>query len=222
ILIIEDEVELANSMGAYLSDEHYLCEFATTFEEAIDKISSYEYECILLDLMLPGGDGLSILREIKYQGKLDGVIIISARNSLDDRIEGLKLGADDYLAKPFHLAELAARIFSVIRRKTFGSSNILQHNELRIDLPGKSVTVNGKDLSLTKKEFELLIYFVSNKNKVISKTALAEHISGEMADIFDSYDIVYTHIKNLKKKLNEAGCDLYLKTLYGTGYKWQV
>ncbi|RYF99980.1 MAG: response regulator transcription factor, partial [Chitinophagaceae bacterium] len=142
ILIIEDEVELANSMGAYLSDEHYLCEFATTFKEAIDKISSYEYECILLDLMLPGGDGLSILREIKYQGKLDGVIIISARNSLDDRIEGLKLGADDYLAKPFHLAELAARIFSVIRRKTFGSSNILQHNELRIDLPGKSVTVN--------------------------------------------------------------------------------
>ncbi|MET0243031.1 MAG: response regulator transcription factor [Flavitalea sp.] len=222
ILIIEDEVELAKTMGAYLSDEHYLCEFAGTYAEAIEKISSYDYECILLDLMLPGGDGLSILREIKYQGKLDGVIIISAKNSLDDKIEGLQLGADDYLAKPFHLPELAARIFSVIRRKTFGSSNILQHNELRIDLPAKSVTVNGKDLSLTRKEFELLIYFVSNKNKVISKTALAEHISGEIADMFDNYDIVYTHIKNLKKKLSEAGCDLYLKTLYGTGYKWQV
>ncbi|MET0299066.1 MAG: response regulator transcription factor [Flavitalea sp.] len=222
ILIIEDEVELAKTMGAYLSDEHYLCEFAGTYAEAIEKISSYDYECILLDLMLPGGDGLSILREIKYQGKLDGVIIISAKNSLDDKIEGLQLGADDYLAKPFHLPELAARIFSVIRRKTFGSSNILQHNELRIDLPAKSVTVKGKDLSLTRKEFELLIYFVSNKNKVISKTALAEHISGEIADMFDNYDIVYTHIKNLKKKLSEAGCDLYLKTLYGTGYKWQV
>jgi len=222
ILIIEDEADLAKSIGIYLSDENYLCEFASTFKEAIEKIDLYEYDCVLLDLMLPGGDGIKILEEIKAQKKLDGVIIISAKNSLEDKIKGLQMGADDYLAKPFHLSELAARIYSVIRRKQFGNSNMIEQNELKIDLPGKKVMVNDHDIMLTKKEFDLLIYFVSNKNKVISKTALAEHISGDIADMFDNYDFVYAHIKNLKKKLNEAGCAPYLKTLYGTGYKWQI
>lgn len=222
ILIIEDEQELASTMGAYLSDENYLCEFAGTYGEALSKIDVYDYDCILLDLMLPGGDGLKILEEIKSQKKLDGVIIISAKNSLADKIRGLQIGADDYLAKPFHLSELAARIYSVIRRKHFGNSNIIEQNELKIDLPAKKVMVNDRDIALTRKEFELLIYFVSNKNRVISKTALAEHISGDIADMFDNYDFVYAHIKNLKKKLSEAGCGPYLKTLYGTGYKWQV
>ncbi len=222
ILVVEDELELSKSIGTYLSDENYLCEFAATFQEAMDKIDYYEYDCVLLDLMLPGGDGIRILEEIKAQKKMEGVIIISAKNSLEDRIKGLQIGADDYLAKPFHLSELAARIYSVIRRKNFGNVNIIELNELKIDLPAKKVIVNEKEIPLTKKEFDLLIYFVSNKNKVISKTALAEHISGDIADMFDNYDFVYAHIKNLKKKLHEAGCHPYLKTLYGSGYKWQV
>jgi DNA-binding response OmpR family regulator len=222
ILVIEDEATLAQSIGAYLSDENYLCEFADSFEKAICKVETYEYDCILLDLMLPGGDGIKILEELKAQNKQEGVIIISAKNSLEDKIKGLQIGADDYLTKPFHLSELAARIYSVIRRKHFGNVNVIEQNELKINLLGKTVMVNGQPISLTKKEFDLLLYFVSNKNKVVSKGALAEHLSGEVADMFDNYDFIYVHIKNLKKKLHEAGCDNYLKTLYGTGYKWEI
>lgn len=222
ILIIEDETALAKSIGTYLSDENYLCEYATTFAQAADKIDIHDYDCILLDLMLPGGDGLRILEEIKEQNKQDGVIIISAKNSLEDKIKGLQIGADDYLTKPFHLPELAARIYSIIRRKQFGNVNIVEQNELRINLLAKTVTVHDKNVTLTRKEFDLLLYFISNKNKVISKSALAEHLSGDVADMFDNYDFIYVHIKNLKKKLTEAGCDNYLKTLYGTGYKWEI
>lgn len=222
ILIIEDEPELSRSMGAYLSDESYLCEYAMSFSQAMEKITSFDYDCILLDLMLPGGDGLKILEELRRQKKDDGVIIISARNSVDDRIRGLQIGADDYLSKPFHLPELAARIHSIIRRKQFGNVNVIELNELKVDLLGKEVKVNDQALALTKKEYDLLMYFISNKNRVISKAALAEHISGEMADMFGSYDFVYAHIKNLKRKLSDAGCDNYLKTIYGTGYKWEI
>ncbi|MFT3824785.1 MAG: response regulator transcription factor [Chitinophagaceae bacterium] len=222
ILIIEDEIPLAQGIGTYLSGENYLCEYATTFREAIDKTDIFDYDCILLDLMLPGGDGIKILEELKAQNKKDGIIIISAKNSLEDKIKGLQIGADDYLTKPFHLSELAARIYSVIRRKQFGNSNFIELNELKIDLPGKSVMINNKSVSLTRTEFDLLLYFISNKNRVISKSTLAEHLSGEMAGVFDSYDFVYAHIKNLKKKLQEAGCGSYLKTLYGTGYKWDI
>jgi DNA-binding response OmpR family regulator len=176
----------------------------------------------LLDLMLPGGDGLKILEEIKAQNKEDGVIIISAKDSVEDKIRGLQIGADDYLTKPFHLSELSARIYSVIRRKKFGNVNIVEQNELKINLLAKTVTVNERHVVLTRKEFDLLLYFISNKNRVIHKSALAKQISGEIADMFDSYDFVYVHIKNLKKKLHEAGCDNYLKTLYGSGYKWEI
>lgn len=222
ILVVEDEPELARSIGDYLADENYLCEFATTYADALNKIEIYDYDCILLDLMLPGGNGLRLLNELKDQQKADGVIIISAKDSLDDKVAGLQAGADDYLAKPFHLPELAARIYSVIRRKQFGNQHIIAQNELRINLPAKEVMVHDKPVNLTRKEFDLLLYFISNKNKVISKSALAEHISGEMADLFDNFDLVYAHIKNLKKKLQEAGCGNYLKTLYGSGYKWEV
>ena len=222
ILIIEDEHDLAQSIAEYLSDENYLCEFASTYHQALDKIENYHYDCILLDIMLPDGNGMEILDELKQQDKQDGVIIISAKDALDDKIKGLQIGADDYLTKPFHLAELTARIYSVIRRKQFGNSNTIQQNELQIDLLAKTVSVNNKLISLTKKEFDLLLYFIGNKNRVISKSTLAEHISGDFADMFDNHDFVYAHIKNLKKKLNEAGCDNYLKTVYGTGYKWEV
>jgi DNA-binding response OmpR family regulator len=222
ILIIEDEMELANSIADYLKSENYLCEFAITFSEAIEKIRIYDYDCILLDLMLPGGDGLKILSELKQNNKQEGIIIISAKDSIEDKIEGLKIGADDYLPKPFHLSELSARIYSLIRRKQFGSSNRIVINELQIDLLSKEVRVNSLVVQLTRKEFDLLLFLIGNKNRVISKAALAEHLSGDMADMLENYDFVYAHVKNLKRKLAEAGCKDYIKTAYGMGYKWEA
>ncbi|KAA9356525.1 response regulator transcription factor [Larkinella humicola] len=222
ILIIEDEPELAQSITDYLSDENYLCELAGTYHQALNKVLAYQYDCILLDLTLPGGDGLKILDELKRQHKQDGVIIISAKNSFEDKIKGLQMGADDYLAKPFHLPELAARIYSVIRRRNFDNTNLILQNGLQIDLLSKTVTVNGMPVLLTKKELDLLLYFIGNKNRVISKSALAEHLSGDLADMLDNHDFVYAHIKNLKKKLSEAHYGNHLKTVYATGYKWEV
>ncbi|MBC7887519.1 MAG: response regulator transcription factor [Ferruginibacter sp.] len=221
ILIIEDETELAINMADYLTGQNYICEMAHTFQQAWEKINVYHYDCILLDLMLPGGDGLKILEELKKQQKQEGVIIISAKDSTEDKVKGLQIGADDYLAKPFHLPELAARIFSVIRRKQFGNSNIIQVNEIQIDLPAKTVLVNNLAVALTRKEFDLLLLFIGNKNRVISKAALAEHLSGDIADMLDNHDFVYAHIKNLKRKLTDSGSVNYLKTIYGTGYKWE-
>jgi len=221
ILIIEDERELAKSMVQYLSEEKYLCEVAGTFAEAWDKIQQFDYDCILLDITLPDGNGLKILEELKNSNKQDGVIIISAKNSLDDKIKGLQIGADDYLTKPFHLSELTARIYSIIRRKQFNNSNIVKQGKLEIDLLAKAVSADGEAIPLTKKEFDLLIYFIGNKNRVLSKSTLAEHLSGDFADMLDNHDFVYAHVKNLKKKLMDAGCDHFLKTVYGTGYRWE-
>lgn len=222
ILIIEDEADLAKDIAEYFAKEKYVCEIAGTCREALDKITSFTYDCVLLDLMLPGGDGLMILEELKSQGREDGVIIISAKNAIEDKVKGLEIGADDYLSKPFHLSELAARVYSIIRRKKFNSSNVLRANELKIDLLAKTVSVNETQVPLTKKETDLLLFFIGNKNRVISKSALAEHLSGDIADMLDNHDFVYAHIKNLKKKLQEAGCDAYLKTVYGMGYKWEM
>lgn len=221
ILIIEDERELSNSMVQYLSEEKYLCEVAPTFKDALYKIEQFNYDCILLDISLPDGNGLKILEKLKTTNKQDGVIIISAKNSLDDKIKGLQIGADDYLTKPFHLSELTARIYSIIRRKQFQNSNIVKQGDLQIDLLSKSVSAKGKNIPLTKKEFDLLIYFIGNKNRVLSKSTLAEHLSGDFADMLDNHDFVYAHVKNLKKKLAEGGIDQFLKTVYGTGYKWE-
>ena len=220
ILIIEDERELSRSIVTFLSSEKYLCEQAFTFNDAIEKIRLYEYDCILLDLMLPGGNGLDILREIKRQNNPAGVIIVSAKDSLDDKVNGLRIGADDYLPKPFHLPELSMRIYALIRRKQFTSTNSLESNGITINLLSKSVTIQDKPVTLTRTEYELLLFLIGNKNKVISKSALAEHLSGDMADMLDSHDFVYAHIKNLKAKLAEAGCKNCIKNVYGTGYKW--
>lgn len=222
ILIIEDEPELAQSIAVYLMRENYQCEFADNYRKAQEKLVTFSYDCILLDLTLPGGNGIQLLQSLKELNKQDGVIIISAKNAMADKIEGLKLGADDYLSKPFHLPELAARIYSVIRRRNFANNNIIQQQELKIDVLAKAVFVYDTPLPLTKKELDLLLYFISNKNRVVSKNALAEHLSGDVADMFDNHDFVYAHIKNLKKKLNDAGCSNYLKTIYGSGYKWEA
>lgn len=221
ILIIEDEKELAKSIVAYLSKENYLCEVASNFKEAMNKIQVFNYDCILLDITLLDGSGLKILEKIAKENKEDGIIIISAKNSIDGKIIGLQLGADDYLTKPFHLSELTARIYSLIRREQFNKSNKIKQDELEIDLLAKTVSVNGYPIILTKKEFDLLIYFIGNKKRVLSKSNLAEHLSGDLADMLDNHDFVYAHVKNLKKKLSEAGYERYIKTVYGKGYKWE-
>lgn len=220
LLIIEDERDLSQSIVSFLSSGSYLCEQAFTFHEALEKVNLYAYDCILLDLMLPGGNGLDILAEIKRLNNPAGVIIVSAKDSLDDKVNGLKMGADDYLSKPFHLPELSMRIYALIRRNHFSSNNILCSNEITIDLLSKTVTIEGKEIILTRTEYELLLFFIGNKNKVISKSALAEHLSGDMADMLDNQDFIYSHIKNLKAKLAEAGTLDCIKNIYGSGYKW--
>ena len=181
----------------------------------------YDYDCVLLDLMLPDGDGFTILKELKSQNKTDGVIIISAKETLETKIEGFNLGVDDYLTKPFHLSELLVRIQSLVRRKNFNGSNIIVFNEIEIDTLAKVVKIENKKIDCTKKEIDLLLFLIGNKNKVLSKSAIAEHLSGDMADMLDNHDFVYAHIKNLKKKLNDAGSYDYIKSVYGIGYKWE-
>ncbi len=222
ILIVEDERQLSKNMVQYLEGENYRCETATDYKTAREKIESYDYDCILLDVSLPDGNGLTLLKEMKKDHKTDGVIIISAKDSISDRIAGLNLGADDYLTKPFHLSELNARVSAIIRRRRFGGQNILVLNEITIDLGAKTVYIGGKPVDLTRKEYELLLYLASNKNRVISKHAIAEHLSGSDAEIFDNYDFIYTHIKNLKRKLQSAGSNDSIRSLYGMGYKLEV
>jgi len=223
ILIIEDEVSLSKSIADYLQEENYTCEQAFSYSQAIYKISRHNYDCILLDLMLPGGDGLHILEEIARQSREDGVVIISARGAYNDKIKGLQIGADDYLGKPFHLPELAARIYAVIRRRLFrNNQNVIYEGELCINLLARTVSIHNIEVNLTKKEFDLLMYFIANRNKVVPKNALAEYLSGDLAGMLGSHNFVYAHIKNLKKKLTDAGCDNYLKTVYGSGYRWEI
>lgn len=222
LLIIEDEQQLSTGIVSYLSNENYLCEQAFTFNEAMMKVGVYEYDCILLDLMLPGGNGLDILRRIKQRAPKTGVIIVSAKGSLNDKVEGLKIGADDYIAKPFHLPELSMRIFALLRRKVFTATNTLTSGDIEIDLLQKKVSVNGITLDLTKSEYNLLLFLIENKQRVVSKSALAEHLSGEIADMMDDFNFVYAHIKNLKAKLGNAGVSDCIKTYYGTGYKWTI
>ena len=222
ILLIEDEADLASGIAAYLKSNQLICETAATLNAALDKIHAYDYDCILLDLNLPDGDGFKLLSELKKLDKSDGVIITSAKDTLPVRLEGLRLGADDFLTKPFHLSELLARIQALVRRRQFNGKNTVRFREIEIDILSKTVTVDDAPVELTKKEIDLLLFLVGNHNKVLSKAALAEHLSGDMADMLDNHGFVYAHIKNLKKKLSDAGCGDYIKTVYGLGYKWQA
>lgn len=192
------------------------------YADALDKIGIFDYDCVLLDINLQDGSGLNILKEMKANNKMDGVLIISARNSISDKVAGLTLGADDYLPKPFHLSELSARVGAIIRRRNFGGNNLLKFNELTIDLNAKTVSVNNKFLDLTRKEFQLLLYFAYNKGRVVSKNAIAEHLWGDEMGIASNYDFIYTHIKNLRRKLIEAGCEDYIQSIYGMGYKFSA
>jgi DNA-binding response OmpR family regulator len=221
ILLVEDEPALVETIVSYLTGHTILCEVAGDIHSALYKIEMHSYDCILLDLMLPDGNGLEVLLHLKRFVRTDGVIVLSAKETLESRIEALQMGADDYLTKPFHLAELLVRIQALFRRRQFSGHNELKINGLRINLLAKEVYVSEKKLDLTKTELDLLLFLVGNENNVLSKAAIAEHLSGDMADMLDNHDFVYAHVKNLKKKLHEAGFQDYIQTVYGLGYKWK-
>ncbi|RYU90694.1 response regulator transcription factor [Mucilaginibacter terrigena] len=220
ILIVEDETGLRDSIEAYFTGSDSICETAKDFTSALAKVSVYRYDCVVLDLTLPHGNGLDIVKHLKGNGHNDGVLIISAKNSLSDRLTGLDLGADDYLTKPFHLSELKSRVTAIVRRRTFNGNNNLKFNEIDIDLDAKAVKVKDVVVKFTRKEYSLLLYFIANKGKVVSKSAIAEHLWGDSIDIADNFDFIYSHIKNIRKKMVEAGGNDYIQAAYGMGYKF--
>lgn len=220
LLIVEDETGLRDSIKEYFTEEGNICEIAPDYQTAYQKVSVYRYDCIILDITLPYGNGLDIVKLLKANRYPDGVLIISAKNSLDDRLLGLDLGADDYLTKPFHLSELKARLMAIVRRKSFDGQQSVVFNEIEMDLLAKTVTVNKIQLKITRKEYALLLYFIANKGKVITKNAIAEHLWGDEIDIADNFDFIYSHIKNIRKKIMDAGGKDYINALYGMGYKF--
>ena len=222
ILIIEDEPSLRELIKQSLEKERYVVECALNYDTAVQKVEIYDYDCILLDIMLPDGDGLSLLKELKKMHKRDSVIIISAKDSLDDKIVGLELGADDYLAKPFHLAELIARIRSVIRRKQNDGEITIELGNIKIFPEAFKVLVDDKELELNRKEYDILHYFANRINRLINKNTLAEAVWGDYIDQVDNFDFIYAQIKNLRKKLKEAGASVELKAVYGIGYKMTI
>ncbi|MGG5508289.1 MULTISPECIES: response regulator transcription factor [unclassified Myroides] len=219
ILVIEDEKELRAIMQESLTKEHYVVEVAENYRQGIDKLIGYDYDCILLDIMLPDGNGIELLREIKRMEKEDSVIIISAKDSIDDKVLGLELGADDYLTKPFHLSELLARIKSVLRRKNQQGFQSIKWNNVEVFIDERTVLVDGSPVTLNHKEFELLYYFVVNANRLVTKSSLVEQIWGDNMDEADSYDFVYSQVKNLRKKLKTNQAEVNIQSVYGMGYK---
>ncbi|MCW3160965.1 response regulator transcription factor [Chryseobacterium oryctis] len=220
ILIVEDEPEIREVVKHFLEEEHFIVEYAEDYQSGLDKVISYDYDCILLDVMLPDGNGIDLLREIKNMQKKDPVIILSAKDSVDDKVNGLEIGADDYLAKPFHLAELMARIKSVLRRKNQDGENILKYKNISIDPEARIVQINNKEISLNRKEYDLLYYFMINPGKTLQKTMLAEAIWGDYIDQADSLDFIYSQIKNLRKKLKTHSSEADFHAVYGIGYKF--
>lgn len=219
VLIVEDEPAMLESIELALKQENAVVETAENLSEALDKALIYEYDCILLDINLPDGSGLELLRELKQANKSDGVLILSARNSLDDKLEGLNLGADDYLTKPFHLSELIARIRSIVRRKKFDGNALVEIGNIQVDVSNQWITVHNQPVSLNRKEFAILLYLVSNKGRLVSKTALAEHVWGDQIDEADNFEFIYSQIKNVRKKINDLDSGIEIQSIYGVGYK---
>lgn len=220
VLIIEDEPALQQSIKTYLEHQGFVCEAVNDFVAGIHKVRQYPYDCVVVDIGLPYGSGLDIVKELKDMESRSGIIIISAKNALEDKLRGLELGSDDYLTKPFHLSELNARIQAIIRRRTFGGNRAIVFNEIRLEPEAQRVTVDGKAVELTDKEYRLLEYFIANQRRVLTKAAIAAHIWGDEYEQVSQYDFIYTHIKNLRKKLIDAGSEDYIKTVYGTGYRF--
>jgi DNA-binding response OmpR family regulator len=222
ILLVEDELQLSKTLLKFLKNEGFLVDTALDFPQALFKIADNVYDCILIDITLPKGNGLELIKQLKADHSKSGIIIISAKNSDDDKILGLDLGADDYLSKPFNFSELNSRIRALLRRRNFDGENILQINELIIKPNEHCVFVNGEEVVLTKKEFDLLLFLVTNKNRVVSKLSIAEHLSIDDEDQLFNHDFIYVHLRNLRKKLSDKGCIDYIQTIYGIGYKFNT
>lgn len=219
ILITEDNIDLLKAITENLESDNFLCETSNCLSTSLEKIDLYEYDVLVIDINLPDGSGLDLIRKIKDKNPNTGVIIISARDSIDNRIEGLELGADDYIIKPFNILELEARIKSLLRRKYFAGNNMVTIKNISIDTMAREVFVNNTKIDLTKSEYDILLFLFANTNKVISKESLAEHIWGDNMDLIDSFDFIYSHIKNLRKKIISAGAEDPIKVVYGIGYK---
>ncbi|WP_330442092.1 response regulator transcription factor [Flavobacterium sp. C4GT6] len=219
ILIIEDEANLRDTITQSLEKEKYIVETAYDYISGMEKIGGYDYDCILVDIMLPNGSGLSLVKELKDMKRRDAVIIISAKDAVDDKVKGLDLGADDYLAKPFHLAELHARIKSAVRRKSHNGNNVIEWSNIKIDPEHREVFINGNSITVNRKEYDVLYYFMINPNRLINKTALAESVWGDYTDQADNLDFVYSQIKNLRKKLKDNNAEADIQSVYGIGYK---
>ena len=219
ILIVEDERDMREGMAQSLEQELYIVETAADYDAALEKIGVYQYDCILLDIGLPNGNGLNLLRELKKEGSNSGVIIVSAKESIDDKVTGLNEGADDYLSKPFHMAELHARVKSVIRRKMLGGTTKVVVENVQVDTDERSVSINGQTLELNRKEYDILLYLITNKGRLVTKAALAEHVWGDAIDEASSFDFIYSQIKNLRKKLKDCKAQIEIQAIYGIGYK---
>lgn len=222
ILIIEDEPSLRELIQRSLEKERYVVEAAADFQSGLRKIEDYDYDCVLLDIMLPDGNGLNLLEQLKKMRKRENVIIISAKDSLDDKVLGLELGADDYLPKPFHLAELNARIKSVIRRQRRDGEMDIRLANIRIVPDTFQVFVDDKEIELNRKEYDILLYFANRPGRLVNKNTLAESVWGDHIDQVDNFDFIYAQIKNLRKKLKDTGALAELKAVYGFGYKMTV
>ena len=220
ILIIEDEKALQESIVKYLDHQGFICEAVGDFLKGKEKVTQFAYDCIVIDIGLPYGTGLDIVKELKYMESKAGIIIISAKNALEDKLNGLDLGADDYLAKPFYLSELTARINAIIRRRNFEGNKIISFNEIKLEAEAQRVTVNDKSITLTDKEYQLLEYFIANKRRLLTKNAIAEHIWGDEYLHASNFDFIYAHIKNLRKKLIDAGSEDYIRTEHRSGYRF--
>lgn len=220
ILVIEDNITLLEDVVKTLSAMHFLCETASDFHPAEEKIALYQYDLAIVDINLPKGSGLDLIRQLKQKSPQTGIAVISARNSLDNKIEGLELGADDYITKPFEMAELVARVKSIIRRRNFSGNNLASLSGISIDSFNRQAFANDKQLQLTKSEFDILLFFFSNPNRVLTRESIAEHIWGDNMDLADSFDFIYSHIKNLRKKISSTGLIDPIKVVYGVGYKF--
>lgn len=220
VLIVEDEPSLARDMQAYLQGPEVRCRVAGTVRSALDEILDRTFDCIVLDLTLPDGNGLEVLRELKRQQRTDGVVIVSAKDALSDRIEGLRIGADDYITKPFHFAELAVRVQATVRRAHFNGQDQLEIDGLRINLPARLVFHGDHTVPLTATEFDLLRLLVANKDRVVARSTIAAHLSGDDSADHVGEDLVYAHMKNLKRKLGAAGFRDHIRTVYGIGYSF--
>ena len=219
LLIVEDNLKLLEAIKETLESEKFLCEAAANYETAHEKIFLYTYDALIVDINLPDGTGLNLIRKMKKQNSTTGIIVISARNSLNNKIEGLDLGADDYITKPFDMAELVARVKALLRRRNFSGNDIITHNKISVNTVNRSVAAGNQQLDLTKSEYDILLFFLSNPGRVLTRESIAEHIWGDNMDLADSFDFIYSHIKNLRKKITAAGVDNPLKAVYGVGYK---